>query len=86
MRVCACRLHLPSLSARRRLRELRAVNCGRLSLAASELHCPALQVLNLFGCRQVDAEGARAWCRPAVICYGFARMQSDGSRGMCRVP
>ena len=43
----------------RRLRELKAVNCGSLNLAASELHCPALQEANFFGCRQLDAEGER---------------------------
>lgn len=50
----------------RRLRELRAVNCGSLSLSASELHCPALEEVNLFGARQLDAEGAAA--RSARAC------------------
>ena len=41
----------------RRLRELRAANCGSLSLGDSELHCPALEEVNLFGNRQLDADG-----------------------------
>lgn len=49
---------LPLLTrAHRRLRELRAVNCGNFNLTASELHCPVLQEANFFGCRQLDAEG-----------------------------
>ncbi|KAI3429506.1 hypothetical protein D9Q98_005595 [Chlorella vulgaris] len=52
---------LRSLSLRcKRLRELKAVNCTHLNLVAGELLCPALETLNLFGCRQLDAEGLEA--------------------------
>jgi hypothetical protein len=52
---------LRSLSLRcKRLRELKAVNCTHLNLVAGELLCPALETLNLFGCRQLDAEGGEA--------------------------
>ena len=58
---------------------MRAVNCTNLSLEASELHCPELRVLNLFGCRQVDAEGALRRCWPCVrgcACCPPVEMQS----------
>lgn len=53
---------------RRRLRELRAANCGSLSLGDSELHCPALEEVNLFGNRQLDADGRLA-CRIAATSH-----------------
>ncbi|KAL4442936.1 hypothetical protein ABPG77_008427 [Micractinium sp. CCAP 211/92] len=66
----------------RRLRELRAVNCGSLNLAASELHCPALEEVNLFGARQLDAEGLEAAAPSLVKCR---RLDLTGCTSLSRL-
>ena len=51
---------LSSLSVRcKALTELQAVNCSSLNLGAGGalFDCPRLRTLNLFGCRQLNAEG-----------------------------
>lgn len=60
--ICMCAQSASPAPAPRRLRELRAANCGSLSLEASELHCPALEEVNLFGNRQLDADGRLGAC------------------------
>ncbi|PRW58889.1 F-box LRR-repeat 15 [Chlorella sorokiniana] len=64
------------------LRELKAVNCGSLSLAASELHCPALQEANFFGCRQLDAEGLEAAAPSLTKCTS---LDLTGCTGLSRL-
>jgi hypothetical protein len=59
----------------RRLRELRAANCGSLSLGDSELHCPALQEVNLFGNRQLDADGRPGACCGSTAVFGLPAAQ-----------
>lgn len=66
----------------RRLRELRAVNCGSLSLSASELHCPALEEVNLFGARQLDAEGLDAAASSLAKCR---RLDLTGCTSLSRL-
>ncbi|KAL4457659.1 hypothetical protein ABPG75_012524 [Micractinium tetrahymenae] len=66
----------------RRLRELRAVNCGSLNLAASELHCPSLEDVNLFGARQLDAEGLEAAAASLTKCK---RLDLTGCTSLSRL-
>ena len=53
--LVALDLACPSLTA------LSASRCASLEGMATQFECPKLQQLNLFGCRQLRTEGARAF-------------------------